>query len=86
MAAYDPSANRWTVLPSLPSGRKTPVMGAINGKLVSATGYNGTGTRTVWVSTTIPDLDGDPEPPPPPPPPPRTRTPSPARTCSRAAS
>ena len=69
MAAYDPSSNRWTVLTGLPSGRKTPVMGAINGKLVSATGYNGTGTRTVWVSTTIPDLDGDPEPPPPPPPP-----------------
>jgi hypothetical protein len=45
-------------------------MGATNGRFVSATGYNGAGTRTVWVSTTIPDLGGDPEPPPPPPPPP----------------
>ena len=68
VAVYDPSANKWTVTTPLPSGRKNPVMGATGGKLVSATGYNGTGTRTVWVSTTIPDLDGDPEPPPPPPP------------------
>jgi hypothetical protein len=44
-------------------------MGVIGSKFVSATGYNGTGTRTVWVSTSIPDLDGGSEPPPPPPPP-----------------
>jgi len=62
MASYDPSSNSWTVLPPLPSGRKTPVMGLIGGRLVSSTGYNGTGTRTTWVST---PLSGSPPPPPP---------------------
>jgi hypothetical protein len=68
MTSYDPATDSWQVLPQLPSGRKTPVLGEIGGRLVSATGYNGTGTDTVWVSNTLPfevpptDPGSDPDP------------------------
>jgi N-acetylneuraminic acid mutarotase len=73
VAAYDPVANTWQVLPRLPSGRKSPVMGAIDHRIVSATGYNGTGTKTVWITSPIgwltspapPELPKPPEPEPP---------------------
>jgi N-acetylneuraminic acid mutarotase len=73
VAAYDPVANTWQVLPKLPSGRKSPVMGAIDHRIVSATGYNGTGTKTVWISSPIgwltsPDAPQLPQPPEPEPP------------------
>jgi hypothetical protein len=79
MASYDGATDAWQVLPSLPAGRKTPVMGAIGGRLVSSTGYGGTGTDTTWVSTTLPfAVPPEPSPPTPPaepqappPPPPR---------------
>jgi hypothetical protein len=71
MAAYDPATDTWTVLPPLPAGRKTPVMGAIDGRLVSSTGYGGVGTTTTWVSNGLPfDVPAEPSPPAPGPPPP----------------
>jgi N-acetylneuraminic acid mutarotase len=69
VAVYDPVTDDWEPLPRLPSGRKSPVMGAIDHRIVSATGYNGTGTKTVWVSSPIAWLT-----PPAPPEPPTTPT------------
>jgi N-acetylneuraminic acid mutarotase len=78
MAAYDPRADDWGVLPPLPAGRKTPVMGAIGGRLVSSTGYGGVGTDTTWVSNGFP-FDVTPEPAPPPPAPGSPQAPPPAQ-------
>jgi hypothetical protein len=86
MAAYDPATDTWTVLPPLPAGRKTPVMGAIGGRLVSSTGYGGVGTDTTWISNGFPfDVTpepGAPAPGAPPAPPPAQPQTGPARTPS----
>lgn len=48
VTAYDPQANLWLKLPSLPSGRKTPVADLIGGRIVVATGNGGGATSTTW--------------------------------------
>lgn len=48
VTAYDPQANLWLKLPSLPSGRKTPVADAIGGRIVVSTGNGSGATSTTW--------------------------------------
>lgn len=52
--SYDPATNVWLHLPSLPSGRKTPVADQIGGKIVVSTGNGGGPSSTTWVGT-LPD-------------------------------
>lgn len=46
VTAYDPAENVWVRLPALPSGRKTPVAGAIGDTWVITTGNGGGPTTT----------------------------------------
>lgn len=51
---YDPAANKWTPMTSMPDVRLAPVAGYINGKIVFTTGYSAKGVqRTMWVSNPI---------------------------------
>ena len=48
---YDPVANLWLKMKSLPAGRKSPVAGYSNGRLVVATGNSSGPTSNTWSAT-----------------------------------
>lgn len=58
VASYNPTKNSWTVHPSLPDRRKSPVAGAINGRMVVTTGERGGINNTTWRSSTLPSPSG----------------------------
>jgi N-acetylneuraminic acid mutarotase len=47
---YDPSTAAWTSLPSLPSGRQSPVSGLVGSQMVVTCGSNGSLQNQTWVS------------------------------------
>lgn len=48
--AYDPAANRWSIMGYLPSARSTMVAGALpDGRIIGSTGNSPTTTRTTWI-------------------------------------
>ncbi|MBC8160025.1 MAG: hypothetical protein H7Z42_02310 [Roseiflexaceae bacterium] len=49
VSLYDPQENVWLALPPLPAGRKTPVAGGVDTRIVVATGNEGAPTTTTWV-------------------------------------
>ena len=51
VAMYDPGSNRWSQLPTLPSGRKTPVAGTDGTRIVVSTGGQSSATSTTWRAT-----------------------------------
>lgn len=54
VAAYEPVTNTWTILTDLPSARKAPVVGFINGKVYVHSGNAGAkqgASRTLWEGT-----------------------------------
>ncbi len=46
VVAYDPAADLWAALPSLPVARAATVVGAVGGRLIGATGLGGTDAAT----------------------------------------
>lgn len=51
VAMYDPGSNKWSQLPALPSGRKTPVAGTDGTLIVVSTGGQSSATSTTWRAT-----------------------------------
>lgn len=51
VAMYDPGSNKWSQLPALPSGRKTPVAGTDGTRIVVSTGGQSSATSTTWRAT-----------------------------------
>ncbi len=52
---YNPATNTWAAMTSLPSARKQPVSGVINGKFYVTTGQLGTSQfNTTWEGTLVP--------------------------------
>lgn len=51
VTSYDPAADAWTQHQPLPAGRKTPIAGEIDDRLVVTTGNNGGGHADTWITT-----------------------------------